>query len=365
MATKQNTNASSTHAVHGNPHPSSSRQPSRPIGCPPDSYPWYDDRVTELRGGGSDPFSHGRAHHPDDDPTLQYDTPKTIYSYLNGLVWKQEDAKKAASVIMYHCLRGIKSNTLFIGPTGCGKTHIWRCLRQIFPNRIEIVDGSDITQEGWKGEKKWKDLLQFPAALSGGHAILVIDEADKMLAPKYANHENVSRSIQSEALTMLEGACVTVKSGSIVHEVDTSNISFVLCGAFSQKALDTASQSSRHIGFGPGQGGAVQPYEKPLSEQDLIDFGVMPEFLGRIQRIVSLQPMTADDYYRMTDNSFVMLQRIRQQYGVDIRLTPEKRRELAEAACAAGLGVRGMENKIRQFMDNAIFEDCGRLYYEF
>ena len=77
MATKENTNAFSTHAVHGDLHPSSSRRPSRPIDCPPDNYPWYDDRVTELCGG-SDPLSHDRADPSDDDPSLQYDTPKAI-----------------------------------------------------------------------------------------------------------------------------------------------------------------------------------------------------------------------------------------------------------------------------------------------
>ena len=125
-----------------------------------------------------------------------YDTPKKIYEYLDTCVYKQEDAKRSASIIMYQCLRGIKSNALYIGPTGCGKTHTWRMLQNIFPDMINIVDGSNITMDGWKGELKWRDLLRSPAILSGNPAILVIDEADKMLMPKSNTHgENVSHGV--------------------------------------------------------------------------------------------------------------------------------------------------------------------------
>ena len=320
--------------------------------------PWYDDRVTAIRKNHDAPVAEAAGA-----PT-QY-TPKEIYNDLDRKVWKQEEAKKAASVIMYQCLRGIKSNAMFIGPSGCGKTHIWHCLKEFFPDRIEIVDSSSLTLDGWKGSTKWKDLLRSPIFRSGNHSILVLDEVDKMLAPKFSYGENVSYSIQSEGLTMLEGTRVEVKDDSVIYEIDTAKISFVLCGAFSNKAHDAAEKSSGpRIGFGAVQE-AVQPYAKPLGEADLIEFGVMPEFLGRIQRIVNLQPMTADDYYRMTDNSLGLLAHIREQYQADIRLTPQKRWELAELASRTGLGVRGMENQIRQLIDNALFDDCERHHFAF
>ena len=318
--------------------------------------PWYDDRVTAIRKNHNSPVAEAAGA-----PT-QY-TPKEIYNDLDRKVWEQEEAKKAASVIMYQCLRGIKSNAMFIGPSGCGKTHIWHCLTEFFPDRIEIVDSSSLTLDGWKGSTKWKDLLRSPIFRSGDHSILVLDEVDKMLAPKFSYGENVSYSIQSEGLTMLEGARVAVKDDS-VNGIDTAKISFVLCGAFSNKAHDVAEKNGGRIGFGVAQE-AVQPYAKPLDEQDLIEFGVMPEFLGRIQRIVNLQPMTADDYYRMTDNSLGLLAHIREQYQADIRLTPQKRWELAKLASRTGLGVRGMENQIRQLIDNALFDDCERHHFAF
>lgn len=337
----------------------------------PAPFPWYDDRVTTLRSESASPWGHTDNNIPtpwDDAPAPDaYDTPRKIYDFLNARVWRQDVAKQAAAMVMYLCLRGLKSNAIFIGPTGCGKTYIWRCLREIFPGKIEIADGSNVTLDGWKGDKKWQDLLRFPAVLSREPAVLVVDEADKMLAPKFSNYENVSHSVQSEGLTLLEGTCVEIKDGPITHRIDTSRISFVLCGAFSRKAHDIAAQASqRHIGFGAASApGTAQPYETGLCEQDLIDYGVLPEFLGRIQRVVNLQPMSADDFYEMIDSSGSVIQRIGQQYGADIRLTPKKRRELAEMAYATGLGVRGIEGRIRRLVDDALFDDCERRCFEF
>lgn len=339
---------------------------------PSPAYPWYDDRVREVRSGDPPPWTplpDGTPTPWDDDPPQPvYDTPRKIYDYLRQRVWKQDEAKKAAAIMAYQCLHGIKSNSLYIGPTGCGKTHIWRCLRDIFPNMIYIVDGSDLTQDGWQGSKKWKDLLRFPAALSGDPALVVLDECDKMLMPKFTSHdENVAQAIQSEGLTILEGTTVDVKDGPATRTVDTSKISFALCGAFSTKAHDVAAEASRRsIGFGQAAAtGTARPYGRPLDEQDLIDYGVMPEFLGRIQRIVNLEPMTAEDYYDMIDGSGSVLRRIGQQYGADIHLSPERRRELAEMAYSTGLGVRGIEGRIRRLVDDALFDDCTRKCFEF
>ncbi len=323
-------------------------------------YSWYDDRVKAVRKKA--PTLKAKA--VEEEPAEH--SPKKIYQYLNQKVWKQDEAKRAASVIMYNCLNGIKSNALFIGPSGCGKTHIWHCLQKEFPGRIEIADVSNLTLDGWKGAKKWTDLLRSPIFRSGKHSILVLDEADKMLAPKFSDRENVSHSIQSEGLTLIEGACVDVKIDSVVHTVDTSRISFVLCGAFSNMASNVAEKSAgSRIGFGASPDGAARPYAKPLGEEELIKFGVMPEFVGRIHRIINLEPMTEDDYYRMTDSSLGFLSHIEEQYRADIRLTPQKRRELAELASRTGLGVRGMENQIRKLMDNAIFDDCERRCFKF
>lgn len=331
---------------------------------PPRPYPWYDDRVTvpyeeEEPADAKWPYNMF-------PPRDAYDSPKKIYGYLDGHVWKQDAAKKAASIIAYNCfVRAVKSNAMFVGPTGCGKTHIWRCLKEIFPDRIEIVDGSNLTQDGWKGEKKWGSLLSSPAFRSDRHSILVIDEADKMLSPRYTSGgENTSHSIQSEGLAMMEGTHIAVKEGSASYRINTARVSFVFCGAFSAKAADIAGkESGSRIGFGAAPDKA-QAYSRPMTEADLMDFGVMPEFMGRIQRIVNLEPMTADDYYRMTDSSCAPMQRLWRQYRAEVRLTGQTRHELAEEAARSGLGVRGMENRIRDMLDEALFEDCSQRRFE-
>ena len=332
-----------------------------PDPAPAQPLPWYDDRVEAVRKEYVNPWAEEDEPEPE-----QYDTPKAIYGYLDRLVWKQDAAKKAAAVIAYNAFqRGVKSNALFIGPSGCGKTHIWRCLQKIFPGRIVIADCSNLNLSGWKGDKTWADLFRSPIFRSGNHCVLVADEFDKLCTPRFNRSENVSHSIQGEGLTILEGTHVDVKVDSVIHSINTSKISFVLCGAFSNKARDVAAKDAgSRIGFGAAPK-AVQPYTRPLGEQDLIDFGVMPEFLGRFERIADLQPMTEEDYYRMTDNSLGFLSRIGEHYKADIRLTPQKRRELAELAYRTGLGVRGMESQIRRLVDDAIFDDCDRRCFEF
>lgn len=316
--------------------------------------PWYDDRVKKV-SNETRRISQYTGH--------ICDTPKKIYAFLNKRVWKQDAAKRAAAILAYNSLyREIKENAMFVGPTGCGKTHIWRCLQELFPDRIEIVDGSNITADGWKGDKKWSTLLDSSIICSGEQAILVIDEADKMLAPKYSSHsENVSQSIAAEGLKMMEGTIADVKSGSFTYQVDTSRISFVLCGAFSNKADEIAKNSNNgcSIGFG-AMPHATKAYDQPLTTQDLIEYGVMPEFMGRIQRIVNLQPMALEDYYRIMDSGCGPVRRVQKQYKVEISMSKSRRRELAEDAYKNGLGVRGMENRIRQLVDDAIFDDCNQ-----
>lgn len=187
-------------------------------GIPVDmNLPWYDDRTVETA-------CEEGCEEDDTDwvyKCFRYDTPKRIYEFLDQRMYKQEMAKKEAAIIAFKCFeRGIKSNAMFVGPSGCGKTFIWRLLKKIFPDRIEIVDGSNVTLDGWQGGKKWSNLLSSPIFRSGKHTILVIDEADKMLAPKYARGgENVSQSVQSEGLAMMEGTYVDIKADSATYKV--------------------------------------------------------------------------------------------------------------------------------------------------
>lgn len=297
------------------------------------------------------------AWHEDEPDSPLYWPPKKIYEYLDGKVWKQDAAKRAAAMLTYNALgRGDRENAFFVGPSGCGKTHIWRCLQELYPHRIVIVDASRLTKEGWSGSIKWSDLLRDPILQTGAPAILVMDEADKFLLPCHTSHgDNIAHAVASEGLKILEGSLVEVKERKDSFMLDTSRISFVCCGAFSEMASQRAKDRQK-IGFGAP---AARPsaYDRPITERDLLDCGVMPEFLGRIQRIVNLEPMTADDFFHLLDSDAGPVERLQRRYGVQIHLSGPRRRELAEQAASSGLGVRSMESRLRQLLDDALFED--------
>lgn len=313
---------------------------------------WYDDRVilnidsvetentTKVKEAGTN-------------------KPQDIYNYLNQKVWKQDEAKKAAAILVNNALEGRKQNMMFVGPTGCGKTHIFRCLQEKYPNIIEIVDASNITQEGWKGQKKWSTLLASPQFANNEHTILVLDEIDKMLAPQITSGgENTSLAIQSEALKIIEGTKVKINKENTEYTVDTSKISFVLCGAFSQKAHSIAEDmSGSSIGFGTSHD-KVQAYSQKITAKDVVDFGAMPEFMGRIERVVNLEKMTDKDYQNLlTDCIHGPIQELEDTYKISIHISESKCEKLALEAAKSGFGIRGIKNMIRSELDNARFEN--------
>lgn len=320
---------------------------------------WYDDRRTNLgRAPDRSPYSmHGkRVHMP----------PSDIYAYLDARIHKQEEAKKAATMLVWKAMRGIKENLLFVGPSGCGKSEIFRQLMALFPSMIEVVDASVITNEGWKGDTKWRTILSSPLYRSNGHKICVLDEFDKLVQPKYSNGENVSQSIMSEALKIFEGTYVNCEENNVKYQIDTSRISFVCLGAFSNKANEIVEKSRGNtIGFG-ATGETSKPYSKELTMEDIINFGMMPEFAGRIQSVINLSPMTESDYIELlAKDAFGPIERLEKDYGVNLSICDETRRKIAQSAFERGLGVRGMENQLRNLIDESLFENHEQLTLSF
>lgn len=325
--------------------------------------PWYDESFYDFVDCDLDREFDEEL---DEESALlrQFDRGEKLYDYLDKRVWKQNEAKRAASIILFNCLhRGRRSNAMFIGPSGSGKTYIWRCLQELFPERIEIVDGSNITPDGWKGDKKWTSLLLSDKFLGSRQAILIIDEADKMFMPKTNSMgENWSEVIQGEVLKMLEGTRVDLGSGAWV---DTSRISFIFCGAFSVKSEEIAEKKRGcSIGFGKSSR-EVKAYDAPIERKNLHDFGVMTEILGRIRRIVNLKPMTEEDFLYMMDAACSPVRKLEKEFGVEISLMPETRKKLIAEAAEDGEGIRGMENKLCVMLEDALYEEEDRRHFVF
>lgn len=158
--------------------------------------------------------------------------PKEIYDYVHNQIYGQEEAVKAASMLVYNHIRGHKRNVLFLDPTGCGKTEIWRVLGKLYKN-IRIIDSTRITQEGWKGEYKFQNVFDGIEEDTAENMILVFDEFDKMCEPMYGS--NYSTAIQNELLKFMKGTdieCKDDKEKAKIKMINTSKISFVFCGSF-------------------------------------------------------------------------------------------------------------------------------------
>jgi len=321
------------------------------------NYSWYDDRVTHLNATQTEVSKQD----------VCFSTPREIYSYLDKFIWKQEEAKKAVSMLMWKTLNGIRSNILLVGPTASGKSEIMKQLSNIFPSKVILTDASNITQDGFKGDKKWSTILSNPSLQTHEQKILVLDELDKALAPRFTSGgENVAHSIMGEGLKILEGTFIDVTRNNTTYQVDTRNISFVGCGAFSLLADSIAEKSKgASIGFGASNND-MRAYSTPITAQDIIDeYSVMPEFLGRFEKIVPFEPMTEEDFARMLSESpNSPIQRLEKQYRLKLHLSNEKKQELARSAYENGFGVRGIIGQLVTLIDDNLFEEPTAKYLE-
>ena len=296
-------------------------------------------------------------------------TPHDIYSYLDSRIYKQDAAKKAAAMFAWKTLRGIKENMFVIGPSGCGKTEIFRALSEWEPfvDRISIMDASNLTISGFKGDKKVESLFDDPVISSGKQVILVLDEMDKALTPKVTStNDDYAKHIQAEMLKPLEGSFITFERNNSSFQVDTHRVNIAMTGAFSQKAAEIVeSNRGSTIGFNAAPE-SIQAYSKPITQEDLLEFGVMPEFLGRVQRLVNLEPISESDYVQMlSERDFSLTERFKSLYGISLHLTPKTRLKIASDASESNLGIRGMQNIIQNMIDDVLYNDCTLTEIEF
>ncbi len=304
----------------------------------------------------------GLGFSPVDGPTPFDDgagwTPRSIYDYLDQHIYGQEAAKRAASMLMYHHLNGNSRNIVMAGATGCGKTEIWRTLSKKF-NFIRIVNGPQLTCDGWKGSYHIKDIFTGETKETAECLVIVIDEADKLFERSIGSSgTDFGQKIQNELLKIMDRDTLTfVDEGDRNKKitVDCSSISIVLCGSF-ERMLQERTEASGSIGF-------CQPEREEsriaeCSEEDLIQYGnVRREIAGRINQIVTLNALGAEDFEAIMESPASPIQKIEQSHHVSLTVDKDTKRKLASDAEKSGLGCRYIRSRLQSMLDEQMFDE--------
>lgn len=307
------------------------------------------------------------------DPSTPNYSPAEIYNIISRTVINQDAAVKAASMLMYNHLRGNSRNIVMVGPTGCGKTEIWRSLAEIYP-QIVIVNGPNLTPEGWKGDYKFSSVFMAANRKYVNELVVVIDEADKMFEPAFGSSgTDYSQLLQNELLKIMDH-----KKNNIVTftqerkesiNVDCHNISIVLCGSFERMvSLKQKSDKAHVIGFTKADTdklAEISAYNK-YTEHDLTKYGnIRAEITGRVNQIVELNTMTTADFITIINHPTASpVHQLEHEMDIKIKLNETAKEKLAELAVQSKLGCRPIRSRLIQCIDKKMFNKPDHKKYD-
>lgn len=338
-------------------------------------------------------------------------TPREIKEFLDKHVIGHDDVKKVLAVAVHNHYRRLeasekaasgktqkkapagfagfddieieKSNILLIGPTGCGKTLLAKTLAKMLGVPFAIGDATVLTQAGYVGEDV-ENLVRYLLQNADGNVelakrgIIYVDEIDKIASKT----DNVSitrdvggEGVQQTLLKIIEGTiCRIPPKGGRKHpdqeyiEVDTSNILFICGGAFVGLDKIVSSRSGRGVvGFGAE---VKDTSEKSAAKEaldvrpeDLVKYGLIPEFTGRLPVITTMKELSEDDLVRVLTepkNSLVgQYKKLLSMDGVELSFEPEALKRLAKAALERGTGARGLRAEMERLMTDIMYEAPG------